>query len=78
MAQELYTQVAYIGLRMTNGSMLLDVPLYVKVNDLSGQEELIHKISAVMIRRYEKQISEYFTNLKKEQKQNEKTDTVSY
>ncbi len=71
MERELYQQVACIALRNTDGSFLPDVPLYVKVNEVNkngvtdSQEELIHRISKVMIRRYEKQISEYFTGLKK-------------
>ena len=71
MTQELYQKVAYIGLRNPDGSYLLDVPLYVKVSEVnkSGmtdmQEELMHRISEVMIRRYEKQISEYMAGLKR-------------
>ena len=70
--KEQFTQVAFIALRNKDDSLLTDVPLYVKVseittNDVSTeQEQLLHKISAVMIRRYEKQISEYFANQKKE------------
>ncbi len=50
-------KVAYIGLRNKDGSFLLNVPLYVKVSDLNKngvtnqQEELIHRISEVMIAR---------------------------
>ena len=64
--------MAFIGLRNPDGSMITGVPLYVKVNEVNkggvtaGQEELMHRISEIMIRRYEKQISEYFANLKKE------------
>ena len=70
MAQEFYTQVAFIILRNPDGSMLLDVPLYVKVSELNkngmtdSQEEIIHRVSEIMIRRYEKQIGEHFANLK--------------
>jgi len=69
---EFYQKIAYIGLRNPDGSLLLNVPLYVKVSELNKngvtdmQEELMHKISEVMIRRYEKQISEYMANLKME------------
>jgi hypothetical protein len=61
---EAYQKVAYIGLRNQDGSYLLNVPLYVKVSqvNINGmtdmQEELIHRISEIMIHRYEKQISE--------------------
>lgn len=70
MAQELFQKVAYIGLRNTDGSLMLNVPLYVKVSELnkSGmtdtQEKVMHRISEIMIERYEKQLSEYFASLK--------------
>ena len=50
--------------------MLLNVPLYVKVSELnkSGmtetQEKVMSRISEIMIKRYEKQLSEYFASLK--------------
>lgn len=75
MAQELFQKVAYIGLRNTDGSLMLNVPLYVKVSELnkSGmtntQEKVLHRISEIMMRRYEKQISEYFTSLKQSDNQ---------
>ena len=68
---EFYQKVAYIGLRNQDGSYLLNVPLYIKVSEInkSGitdmQEELIHRISEIMMRRYEKQIGEHIANLKK-------------
>lgn len=70
MAQELFQKVAYIGLRNADGSFMLNVPLYVKVSELnkSGmtdtQEKVLHRISEIMIQRYEKQLSEYFASLK--------------
>ncbi len=76
MAQELFQKVAYIGLRNSDGSMMLNVPLYVKVSELNkngmtdAQEALIHRISEVMIKRYEKQISEYFAGLKQTNNEN--------
>jgi len=68
--KEFYQKVAYIGLRNPDGSFMPGVPLYVKVSELNkngmteSQEEIMHRISDVMIRRYEKQISEYMANLK--------------
>lgn len=68
---EFYQKVAYIGLRNTDDSYLLNVPLYVKVSEINKngltdmQEELIHRISDIMIRRYEKQIGAHIANLKK-------------
>ena len=73
MKQEFYQQVALIGLRNKDGSMMLNVPLYVKVSEVNksgltdSEEELMHRISAVMIRRYESQINEYMASLKKKQ-----------
>jgi hypothetical protein len=64
-------QVSFIALRNKDGTILLDIPLYVQVGDIAksgvsaGIDELLHRVSAVMTRRYEKQISEHFTNLKK-------------
>lgn len=73
---EFYQKVAYIGLRNSDGDYMLNVPLYVKLSEVnkSGiseqQEELIHKISDIMMKRYEKQIGEYAANLKKGVKDN--------
>ena len=75
---EYYQKVAYIGLRNPDGSYMLNVPLYVKVNEVNKygvtdtQEELIHRISEIMIKRYDRQISEYIANLKKGVNGNEK------
>ena len=74
---EHYQKVAYIGLRNPDGSYLINVPLYVKVSELNKngmtdmQEELIHRISEKMMKRYEKQISEFMTEAKKGVKENE-------
>lgn len=71
---ELFQKVAYIGLRKDDGTMMLNVPLYVKVDDLSKsgmtetQEKVISRISEIMIKRYEKQISDYFLSLKEKSK----------
>lgn len=68
---EFYQKVAYIGLRNPDGSFFANVPLYVKLNEVSKngisqqQTNLIHSISEVMMKRYEKQLSEFFTNKKK-------------
>ncbi len=74
MANDLFQKVAYIGLRQPDGTMMLNVPLYVKVSELnkSGmtdtQEKVISRISEIMIKRYEKQLSEYFASLKEKSK----------
>lgn len=77
MEEQHYQKVAYIGLRNPDGSYLINVPLYVKVSEVNKngitdmQEELIHKISEIMMKRYEKQIGEYIASLKKGEKPNE-------
>lgn len=65
-----YVKVAYIGLRKDDNTYLTNVPLYVKVSEVNkngvtdSQEELIHKVSEIMMRRYEKQLSEFMSNKK--------------
>lgn len=71
MGKELYQVVAYIALRNKDGSPMINVPLYVKVSETnkSGmtetQERVMHRISEIMIKRNEKQLSEYFANVNK-------------
>ena len=77
MANDTFQKVAYIGLRNDDGSLMINVPLYVKVSELnkSGmtdtQEKVISRITEIMIKRYEKQLSEYFASLKKSIKEQE-------
>ena len=74
MEQENFQKVAYIALRNTDGSMMINVPLYVKVSELNKngmtdeQEKIIERITETMMKRYEKQISAYFTGLKENKK----------
>lgn len=74
MAQECFQKVAYIGLRNADGSLMLNVPLYVKVSELNkngmtdAQEKVMHRISDIMIKRYETQLSNYFASLKEKTK----------
>ena len=69
---EMYQKVAYIGLRNADGSYLTNVPLYVKltelnVNGLSDmQEELIHRISSIMLQRYQQQFGDFISKKKTE------------
>lgn len=68
---EKYQKVAYIGLRNQDGSYLKNVPLYVKVTELNEngltdmQEELIHRISSIMLQRYQQQLGEFIKSQKK-------------
>ena len=77
MANNTFLKVAYIGLKQPNGAMMINVPLYVKVSELnkSGmtetQEKTISRITEIMIKRYEKQLSEYFASLKENSKKEE-------
>ena len=71
MEKENYQKVAYIALRKQDGSLMINVPLYVKVSELNEngmtetQESVMQRISEIMNKRYEKQISEYYAILKK-------------
>ena len=77
MANDTFLKVAYIGLNKPDGTMMINIPLYVKVSELnkSGmtdtQEKVISRITEIMIKRYEKQLSEYFASLKKSKKEQE-------
>lgn len=77
MANETFGKVAYIGLKQPDGAMMINVPLYIKVSELnkSGmtdtQEKVISRITEIMIKRYEKQLSEYFASLKEKSKKEE-------
>lgn len=61
---ETFQKVAYIGLRNEDGSYLMNVPLYIKVSEVTKngltkqQESLIHKISEIMMKHYVRQINE--------------------
>ncbi|MBE5737378.1 MAG: hypothetical protein E7348_03160 [Clostridiales bacterium] len=74
---EMYQKVAYIGLRNPDGSYLTNVPLYVKVSELNQngltdmQEELIHKITGIMLQHYQQQFCEFIDNKRKEKKAKE-------
>ena len=82
MEKQFYQKVAYIGLRNTDGSFLLNVPLYVKVSELNrngmtdSQEDVMHRISEIMIKRYEKQISEYMTGLKNQKSEENGNENI--
>lgn len=73
MEQMYYQQVAYIGILNEDDTLKIGIPLYVKVSgDMSAERhKLLQDISTEMIRKYDRQISEYFQNLKKEQRKNE-------
>lgn len=73
MAQEHFQQVAYIGVLNEDDTLKIGIPLYVKViGDMSVErQKLLHEIATDMIHKYDKQISEYFQKLKREQRQNE-------
>ena len=69
---EIYQKVAYIGLRKEDGSVLIGIPLYIKLKDvqdkttLKSQEEIIHNISEEMMKRYQQQFGSFIENKKQE------------
>ena len=73
MQKECYTQVAFIVIRVHKDEPLLNVPLYVKVNEVakdgvsSAQKAMVSKASEIMNKRYESQIRNYFAELNEEQ-----------
>lgn len=79
LVSEEYEKVAYIGLRNPDGSYQVSVPLYIKLSDLAekgysgtNREELIHRVSSIMIEKYKKQIGEFI-----QQKQAEKAKNIA-
>ena len=59
-----YQKVAYIGLRNKKGEYNANIPLYVKLDEVNSKdieasrEEVIRKVTEVMMRRYERQLAE--------------------
>ena len=68
---ERYQMVACIGLRKSESDGMVTVPLYIKIRAQEGsplpaeQEDLIHRVSECMIRRYEQQLAEFIKNKEK-------------
>ena len=54
---EQYQKVAYIGLRRKDGSYAVNIPLYVKLDEVDkkdmdeSREEIIHKVTEIMMHR---------------------------
>lgn len=69
---EIYQKVAYIGLRKEDGSVLIGIPLYIKLKDvqdkttLKSQEEIISCITEEMMKRYQQQFGEFIQNKRSE------------
>lgn len=67
-------KVAYIGLRNKDGSWLMNVPLYIKVSEVTKngitetQEDLIRRISKIMIEHYDRQIKEEIERKRKDKR----------
>lgn len=61
---EQYQKVAYIGLRNKKGEYTANVPLYVKLDEIdskdmqTSREEVVGKVTQIMMQRYEKQLAE--------------------
>ena len=82
---ERYQMVACIGLRKSESDEMVTVPLYVKVREQEGsslsaeQQEMLHRVSECMIRRYEQQLADFMKNKQKgegKNEQNRKRKTV--
>ena len=82
---ERYQMVACIGLRKSESDEMITVPLYVKVRAEEGsplseeQQEILHRVSESMIRRYEQQLPDFIKNRQKgegKNEQNRKRKTV--
>jgi hypothetical protein len=71
MNDKTYQKISYIGLRKTDGSYLLNVPVYVNTADIyvGSIDEIMHRITESMNRHYEQQISNFFKT--KGEKKNE-------
>ena len=71
MEKEVYQAVAYVALRQKDGSLMINVPLYVKVSEINkngmteAQKSVMHRVSEIMIKRNQKQLSDYFANADK-------------
>lgn len=69
---EIYQKVAYIGLRKEDGSVLIGIPLYIKLKDvqdkttLKSQEEIISCITEEMMKWYQQQFGEFIQNKRSE------------
>ena len=82
---ERYQMVACIGLRKSESDEMVTVPLYIKVRAEegsplpAGQQEMLHRVSESMIRRYEQQLADFIKNKQKGEdtnEQNRKRKTV--
>ena len=68
--KENYQKVAYIGLRNKKGEFTVNIPLYVNLDEVNSKdmeasrEEIIHKVTQVMMQRYEKQLAEIMAKKK--------------
>ena len=54
---EQYQKVAYIGLRKKDGSYAVNIPLYVKLDEVD-KKDMDESREEIMMRRYEKQLAE--------------------
>ena len=69
LAKERYEQIAYVAILNDDSTLKMGIPLYVKVlGDVSPQQQkLINDTATELVRKYDKQIGEYFKKLKREQ-----------
>ena len=71
MKKESYKQIAICAMRNADGNgLLLDIPLYIKVGEINAgritaiEDELIGRVSAEMMKRYDSEIARHIANLK--------------
>ena len=70
---EVYKKVAYIGLRGEDGSVVLGVPLYIKLKDVQknylfkSEKEIINNITEEMMKCYQFQFGEFIKKKKEKQ-----------
>ena len=76
---ERFVRVYYVGLFEDDGSLKIGIPLYVKLtSEMSPQQEqLTIDTAKTLVRKYQKQITEYFEKLKNKEGENEKENLVS-
>ena len=79
MTNELYIQVGLTTLRSPDDVYFIDVPLYIKVNEVQSsglariEESLLKVLNSLVIKKNATKLTEKIENLKKEKMQNGKT-----
>ena len=70
--KEFYQQVGCACVRDKEGNFIPNVPLYIKISEVGkygvspSQEDIIHKISDIVIKHYERELNEFLDKQKKQ------------